>query len=84
MTEKILLRLGFKKIKEEEFFWFEYNYRNHRFITSDNSFNKTKFIIGYENTRMSNVETFWFNNNLKLEQQFKSVFNIIVGKKFNI
>lgn len=85
MKEDVLEFLGFKKKKSGKYYWFELKFKNHKFITNDNLYCKSKFIIGYYRLNDKiNQDTFWFDDNLSKGDCFQQVFKALTGHIFCI
>ena len=84
MTELQLITMGFKKKKFDVDYWYEFNYKGHKFITNDSVRNnkKDRWYIGYQN-KFDN-DGFWFNGKLKDEGTFKIVFHLLTGIDFKL
>lgn len=80
MKEAELVKLGFKKKKQDTEYWFELRYHRHLFITNDTIYNKGSDVwhIGYETKGMMDI--FWFNNQLTNPKDFKTIFRVLTGK----
>jgi len=85
MTKQDLLNFGFEIIQEDQYYWFELKYKNHRFISNDNAFNdgKDEWHLGYEDINIYE-DTFWFNGNLNEKGMFPIIFNLLTGKEFKL
>jgi len=83
MKEKELIKLGFKKKKCGDAYWYEFNAGRWKFTTNDTYYNKCKDIwhLGVYDMKIFD-DSFWFNSNLTRVSQFKTVFEIITKTKY--
>ncbi len=86
MTEQDLIHMGFKKKTLDSEYWYELKCKEHIFISNDTSYNNRKddWMIGYQNSKEKNTDTFWFNENLSEEAVFKIVFHLLAGIEFKL
>lgn len=75
MKQEELKFLGFKRKGDKNGFWYEVNFKNHRFITNDDSNYKyeKKWYVGYENKK-SEEEIYWFQTNIDSMRKFVKLF----------
>ena len=85
MTTQELKDLGFKKKKQDIYYWYRLIVRDtkgkkHEFITNDNSFfrNTNKWVIGWNYN--NDPDIFWFNNRLESLTQFRVIFEMLTSK----
>jgi hypothetical protein len=85
MTEQQLIKMGFKKKKLDDEYWYEFRTNGHLFLTNDTFFNegKDEWIIGYQKTK-GRYEEYWFNQRLKDASVFIVVFHLLTGREFKL
>lgn len=81
LTEKWLIKFGFKKKKLYNDFWFELNVRKWHFITNDSQYykNKNKWFIGFE--EKIGYDSYNFVKDCNTVHQLQNLYFALTGKE---
>jgi hypothetical protein len=82
LTPEVLKKIGFKKKRSGDGYWFELKYKNWTFITNDNYYSETCWHIGFSE-REHTSETIFLHHCDNL-QHFKQLFLVLTNSELNV